>query len=242
MEKNNKNLTPDQIRKYMITEVEKIQMLISKRKHSEIERVIPKLFSNIIELADSALLLHRSKYFKSSDLILRSIFENYINLKFILKDKKSYYEKLKWYNYYWMRGYYYKFNRSKNYTNELCEINKIFKDACENIFRDVHEVYNHMDKNKRRNSKWYTYYIKKNTIKDLAIAVDCKLFYEYDYWDISREIHALDGQDNFVFDEMSNGYYINYADVDTNDDQLENIKDILVDSICIIKCYYNSFH
>lgn len=237
MKKNDENLTSEEIRKYMCKEVDKVVELVSKRKHSDIERVIPKLFNNIVELANSALILHSLKQFKASDLILRSIFENYINFKFILNDKELINEKLKRYNYYWIKGYY---DKVKNDTNSelLKELTKIFDLACENIFDDVHEEFNDKGKNKPKYSKWYTKYIKGNTIGDLAKAVGCKLFYEYDYWDISREIHALDGQDDFVFDQNAGGYYINYED---NNNQLKNIKIILADSISIIKDYYNSY-
>jgi Family of unknown function (DUF5677) len=211
------------ILKKLIKEADKVYIRVischfQKEEEKEFgitDAVVLGLLENLINHSKSIVILLENKHYSSLDTILRTVFENYVYLTFILKkdtDKRA---------------------KSYAYSTRLKEIslfNSLTEDSIEgnnmrkfisvsknklssDLSDKMDQVYQNEIKNiylndigmKRVEQKWYNLDNKTNNFKKLCSSLGLSEKYELIYSMLSSEIHAKDAIRNFLFEENKVG-------------------------------------
>jgi len=211
------------------------------RCHTEIapdnyaDFAVPHLYLHLIEMTDSIEVLISSSCTNGALPLLRSSFESFLSIQFILE--KDYtqralswalsylYDKLKeldQYNMSTKRGREFdndwdkemnlvpKYNFSQEYIkSKIIGINKLIS---EDIFHDLNKERKRLKKELKHWPKWYQLYDGPQDLRKLASALGFTVYYDvlYKYW--SSIIHAQDISRFFKNDKNGELYFIRLRD------------------------------
>ncbi|TYS58089.1 hypothetical protein FZC74_13930 [Sutcliffiella horikoshii] len=187
------------------------QMNIENIKFDFADAVILGLLENLINHSKSILILVENKQYSSIDSILRTIFENYVFLSFVLQKNTSIRAK----------AYLYSTKiKEKHFFNCLIEdtlngyklrsflnVNKedLKRQFSENFnvekVREIEEKYISEIGMRRVEQKWYNFDGNTKTFKKLCSNLNFSMEYELIYSILSTETHGKDAISNFSFKE-----------------------------------------
>ncbi|MEQ6378748.1 DUF5677 domain-containing protein [Bacillaceae bacterium S4-13-56] len=203
------------------------------------------LLENLINHSKSMLILLMQKHHVSIDTILRTIFENYVYLKFVLekdtdKRAKSYGCSTK------LKEIQLMDNLAEDSLrgHSLREFLKIKKDDVSKLSKEMSETYKErvIDQYlnelgmKRLEQKWYNLNQNTKTLKKLCEDLDLTVEYELIYSILSTETHAKDAIQRFFFEKN----YIRILEVMKNELLYVSMAGLyLIESVRLIYTYYN---
>lgn len=184
---------------------------LAKREFSFPDAVILGLLENLNNHSKSLLILIDKKHYASLDTVLRTVFENYVYLLYLVE--KNTLERSKSYAY---------SNKIKEirlfemltedslYGNQLRKFVGITKEKITKKFspyinekykKEITDFYVDELKMSRTEQKWYNYNGKINNFKKLCIEMKMLKQYDLIYSFLSTETHAKDAIKNFSFHE-----------------------------------------
>lgn len=199
------------------------------REFSYADMAILGILENIINQVKSLEILHEQNHNTSADIIIRAIFENYVYLKFLLKDNTE------------LKG------KSYQYSVRLSEFSLVDKLKDQSLdgkrlrdfigvkLVDIENMYDtktdpgqrvRIEKEylevigmKRLEQKWYNLDGKTKNFKDLCNHLQMNTEYEFIYSLMSKEAHGKDANEWFELKEylvmmkQSSNYKENYLHI-----------------------------
>ncbi len=191
---------------------------IKNHKHTFCESPIPLLMRNIFEITHSILILSCEdlKLDFPSNILMRTLFENYLNLKYILHEHGNIQERLANYSYFNLIDNRKLLTKLENKGNngliqklekdiilpfeDICidsDIINDYKKLIEEMFEDeplrtIHNRYLNLECKERKNMKWYKMDSELQSIFDLACYLQMGAYYQLFYSEYSLSVHGLD--------------------------------------------------
>jgi hypothetical protein len=184
---------------------------LGSREFSFPDAVILGLLENLNNHSKTLLILLEKKHYASLDTVLRTIFENYVYLLYVLE--KDTLERSKAYAYSNKIKEIHLFNmltEDSLYGNQLRKFLGVTKENIENKFlpylnekykKEITDVYIEELKMIRTEQKWYNFNGKTNNFKKLCREMNLSKQYDLIYSFLSTETHAKDAIKNFSFEE-----------------------------------------
>jgi len=176
------------------------------------DAIILGLLENIINHSKTIIILIENKHQSSLDTIMRTLFENYVYLLFILKRETelrsksyAYSNKIRELN------LYRKLSEDSLEGKKLRDFIKADKEKLDEIFLSKRD-FNYMERientyfseigMKRNEQKWYNFNDGTNNFKKLCSNLGLSVEYDLIYSLLSTETHAKDAIKNFKFSEF----------------------------------------
>lgn len=214
----------DQVLKNIFTEV--FQKDGMEYEFSYKDAVITGLLENILNHTKSIIILIENNHHTSLDSILRTIFENYVHLSYILKNDNEL--RAKSYMYSTRLSEFQMIDKLKESSligrkiRELIhvsieQINQTYQSQTDPDKRErIENRYINNIGMKRLEQKWYNLDGKTNNFKKLCISLGMEAEYEIVYSILSKEVHGKDAVDKLDIQK----YFVGVKNSDAKDTEL----------------------
>jgi len=190
------------------------------------DAVITGLIENILNHTKSIIILIENSHHTSLDSLLRTIFENYVHLRYILKDDSEL--RAKSYVYSTRLSEFQMIDKLKEQSLigrkirdfvrvSLEQITQTYQSKTDPSRRErIEKRYINDIGMKRLEQKWYNLDGKTNSFKKLCKSLDLEAEYEIVYSILSKEVHGKDAVDKLEIQK----YYVGVKNSDAKDTEL----------------------